>query len=378
MADNIYIPKICKVGFNERWDTVNGKLGFVIYNNGKVWRQEKSWLGWIKKPDTEEFTKEEIVSQTNTFKQHLRRYYNANRNLEQNTYPKIEDYVDKHMADFEPNLSKYTKDTSFIPIVFDNEPTEGFVLNKKVGGNNYSWNNRNTYCRVYDPRGFEIEISIYNLLFILECTNSIIGKGLEGEFVYGWSGKNLILVPCNSKDYESFIEFSEVKGTKINPKKLISGGIYIDNFNIKIMYIGFNNDKYWMYRYDTKQITNSKKINVCKHVDTDLAFYNTIYPNLSQNPKYVGIKNTIYSPIQTGDEVSYRYFYYSTNLYRRYKDDNWIACEEYNVRQNTDTYFPDVYKYYSVNKDNIVYYKKQYILNDNKIIDKDKYDEIRL
>ena len=30
MADNIYIPKICKVGFNERWDTVNGKLGFEI------------------------------------------------------------------------------------------------------------------------------------------------------------------------------------------------------------------------------------------------------------------------------------------------------------------------------------------------------------
>jgi len=316
MADNIYIPKQCKVGFRERWDTVTGKLGFVIYTDGKVWRQEKSWLSWI--------------------------------------------------------------DDSFNSIIFNNEPTEGFVLNKKAGGEQYHWNTRNTYCRVYDPRGFEIEISIDNLLFILECTNSIIGKGLEGEFVYGWSGKNLVLVPCNSKDYESFIEFSEVKGTKISSKKLIAGGIYIDNFNIKIMYIGLNNDKHWIYKYDTKQITSSKSINVCKHIDTDLAFYNTIYSNLLQNPKYIGIKDTIFSPIQPGDEVSYRYFYYSTNLYRRYKDDDWIYCEEYNVRQNTDTYFPNVNKYFSANKDNIVYYKKQYVLNDNKIIDTEKYNEIRL
>ena len=378
MADNIYIPKICKVGFNERWDTVNGKLGFVIYNNGKVWKQEKSWLGWIKKPNTEEFTKEEIESQTNAFKQHLIYYYNANRNLEQNTYPKIKDYVNKHMEDFKPNLSKYTKDTSFIPIVFDNEPTEGFVLNKKAGGNNYSWNTRNTYCRVYDPRGFEIEISIDNLLFILECTNSIIGKGLEGEFVYGWSGKNLVLVPCNSKDYESFIEFSEVKGTKINPKKLVAGGIYLDSLNQKVMFISNHNNKYWIYDYRMAKIYVKDSLNLCKHVDTDISFYNSLYQTLIVHPEYIGIKDTIYSPIQTGDEVSYRYFYYSTNLYRRYKDDTWINCEEYNVRQNTDTYFPDVYKYYSVNKDNIVYYKKQYILNDNKIIDKDKYDEIRL
>lgn len=378
MNENIFIPKQCKVGFNERWNTFNGKLGFVIYTDGKVWKQEKSWLGWIQQPDTEEFTKGEIESQTNAFKQQLRRYYNANTNLEQNTYPTIEDYVDKYMTDFEPNLGRYTKDTSFIPIVFDNEPTEGFVLNKKAGGGNYSWNNRNTYCRVYDPRGFEIEISVDNLLYILDYTNSIIGKGLEGSFIYGWSGKNLVLVPCSSPDYESFIEFSEVKGTKINPKKLISGGIYIDNFNKKIMYLGFNNNEHWYYIYETKQIRNYETINVCKHIDTDLAFYNSIYPSLSQNPKYIGIKSTIYSPVQPSDNLRYKYFYYGKNLYRSNDYSSWLVCEEYDVRQNSDILFLDVNKYFSANKDNITYYKKQHILNDNKIIDKDKYDEIRL
>jgi hypothetical protein len=40
---------------------------------------------------------------------------------------------------------------------------------------------------VYDPRGFEFEISIPNLLYILQECTSTKGKGLDGEFVYlGW------------------------------------------------------------------------------------------------------------------------------------------------------------------------------------------------
>jgi hypothetical protein len=49
--------------------------------------------------------------------------------------------------------------------------------------------------RVYDPRNFEFEISVANLLYILEETSSLKGKGLEGEFVYAWEGKELVLLP---------------------------------------------------------------------------------------------------------------------------------------------------------------------------------------
>jgi hypothetical protein len=52
-----------------------------------------------------------------------------------------------------------------------------------------SWS---TYCRVYDPRGFEFEISIPNLLYILQECTSTKGKGLDGEFVYAWDGKDLV------------------------------------------------------------------------------------------------------------------------------------------------------------------------------------------
>lgn len=81
---------------------------------------------------------------------------------------------------YEPNMYRKTTDKSMIPYEFDNVPTSGFVLNKKVGGDRYSYNPRQTYCRVYDPRGFEFEITVPNLLFILEESNSFKGKGLEG------------------------------------------------------------------------------------------------------------------------------------------------------------------------------------------------------
>jgi len=38
MNNTIFIPKKIKIGFNERSDTYTGKLGYVIYHDGKVWR----------------------------------------------------------------------------------------------------------------------------------------------------------------------------------------------------------------------------------------------------------------------------------------------------------------------------------------------------
>lgn len=139
--EKLNIPDKIKVGFQERDDTYTGKLSYVTYINkkGKL-AKEISWEGW--------------------------------------------------------------RDKKITPLELDNVPTEGFVLNKKAGGYSTGWNHRQTYCRVYDPRDFEFEISIENLLYILqECTSSK-GKGLEGKFVYAWSGKDLVLLPVDSLDYK--------------------------------------------------------------------------------------------------------------------------------------------------------------------------------
>lgn len=146
------------------------------------------------------------------------------------------------------------RDQNIEPDDFDNEPTEGFVLNKHAGGvgNSYShWDVRKSYIRVYDPRGFEFEITVSNLLYILENTSSIKGKGLEGRFVYGWDGKELVLIPVDTPEYQDMKNISTLinNSTYIKSKDLILGATYIDKNNEQYIYMG-RFDKYsYPYSY---------------------------------------------------------------------------------------------------------------------------------
>lgn len=179
MKSNIYIPKRINVGFQNRIGTYTGKLAYIIYWDEKnKLRKETSWNNW--------------------------------------------------------------RDHDIEPQDFDNEPTEGFVLNKKVGDCNSGWNHRYAYCRVYDPRGFEFEITIENLLYILENANCIKGKGLEGEFVYGWDGKDLVLLPVNSPDYKEIQSYTEIISTNntIKLNDLVVGYTYETKTGEHLTYLG--------------------------------------------------------------------------------------------------------------------------------------------
>lgn len=206
MQSNIFIPNKINVGFRNREDTYTKKLAYVIYydEKGKL-RKEASWNSWRDK-----------------------------------TIPNEE---------------------------FDNEPTSGFVLNKKAGGYSTGWNHRQTYVRVYDPRGFEFEIDITNLLYILENTNSIKGKGLEGEFIYGWDGKELVLMPTDSPDYVEISNYNKIvhSNFKLKGKDLKLGATYLTKDNEEWIYLGrfdkwetdYNNkykdeNGYTIYPYVTK------------------------------------------------------------------------------------------------------------------------------
>lgn len=176
---NIIIPPKINVGFQNRKDTYTGKLAYVIYfdDKGKL-HKEPSWSGWRDK--------------------------------------KI------------PNE------------VFENKPLEGFVLNKKVGGYKSGWDFRQTYARVYDPRGFEFEITVENLLWILESNNCIKGKGLEGEYIYGWDGGDLVLVPISSPDYAEIKKKNEIRQNNdfIKAKDLIVGATYRTLQDELLVYLG--------------------------------------------------------------------------------------------------------------------------------------------
>jgi hypothetical protein len=196
--EQLIIPKLCKAGFNVRTDTYSQRLAYVIYNDGKKWRKETSWEGWRQK---------EGESKGRTWNAKTRQYE-----------------------------EKYGEEVRVVE--FENVPTSGFVLNKKVGGHSSGWNHRNTYCRVWDPRNWEFEISLENLLFILQETDSMKGKGLVGDFCYSYSGKDLVLLPCGSVDYQKSQNFTKLQTQKVSAKSLIPGAVYKTKREGDVTYIG--------------------------------------------------------------------------------------------------------------------------------------------
>lgn len=178
-SNRMIIPDNINVGYQNRDGTYTGKLAYVVYTDAKgVLRKEKSWKSW------------------------------RDNKIESNT--------------------------------FTNEPTSGFVLNKGVGGTreSYGWNPRNEYIRVFDPRGFEFEISVANLLFILQETTSTKGKGLEGEFVYSWDGADLVLLPTGSNEFKECSKYTDHQLGKVDKKDVVEGCSYLMKNMVKVIYLG--------------------------------------------------------------------------------------------------------------------------------------------
>jgi hypothetical protein len=308
MNNQLFIPDKIKVGYQERGDTYTGKLAYVIYFDKKgVLRKENSWQGW--------------------------------------------------------------RDNNIEPHEFINEPTEGFVLNKGVGGarHSYGWNARNEYIRVYDPRGFEFEISVANLLFILQETSAIKGKGLEGEFVYCWEGKELVLLPCESEEYKNSKEFSDLQDKKVTKKDMTPGCLYKHKDQRELMYVG---------RYDWHQKDyyndgiNIFKCHVFYNVESNEFCYEKGFTKLalklSETPaenysdvaeqyrmsKYgtqiVGFKDTPFSITKKViEKKSWRDYYYI-----KQGDGKYLQCD---IHEDYDWNGSErVYKGYYISKRNIV------------------------
>lgn len=177
MTTQFFVPDKINAGFRERSDTYEGRLAYIIYWDKKgVLRKENSWQGW--------------------------------------------------------------RDQQIPPESFDNTPTEGFVLNKRAGGYNSGWNHRQTVARIYDPRGLEFEITIDNLLFILQHCNCNRGKGLEGKFAYAWNRSDLVLLPESCEEYRECMAFSVLQGNKFALKDLQHGFQYVMKDTTVGVYLG--------------------------------------------------------------------------------------------------------------------------------------------
>jgi hypothetical protein len=242
--NQLYIPKKLNVGYQLREGTYTGKLAYVIYwdDKGKL-RKEKSWESWRHKVGDNKSGGRCIGGK------------------------------------WVSNEGTYGDEVN--PDVFENVPVEGFVLNKNAGGvkQSWGWNTRVEKCRVYDPRGFEFEISIPNLLFILQECNTYKGKGLDGEFVYSWSGPELVLLPVNCQEYKNCLEYTNLQTKKFSLRDLKKGYTYLGKNEKQYVYMGRENyydshghgktylpfkKSHIFYCLDSKRFTNS--VNVASEV----------------------------------------------------------------------------------------------------------------
>lgn len=260
MKSTIFIPKKIKVGFNPRTDTYTGKLGYVIYHDGKKWRKEESWNSWrYHYVDGPGYEAKKKTSYDRAVKQYRDNYKYVLKQLQdpnvQHYYKQFEgmtedQYINTVVQPYDKyiphDLGRILADKSIDAVEYDNTPIEGFVLNKKAGGYKSGWDFRQTYCRVYDPRGFEFEITIPNLLYVLDNSTSIKGKGLEGKFIYGWDGKDLVLIPEEAPEFKEMVAYTELQEGKIKKKDLKIGGVYLTASNERVTYLG----EYKHYSYD--------------------------------------------------------------------------------------------------------------------------------
>lgn len=138
------IPTSVTVGFQHRADTFTGQLAFVTYDEGYgQYHRHSKWEGWRDKS---------------------------------------------------------------IPVLHEpNRPKSGFLLNQDIQRHgSLSWTARSV-IRVWDPDGWEFEITPNNLLLIMGFYDTS-KKELLGDCVYAWEGDTLILLPTASDEY---IEWKE-------------------------------------------------------------------------------------------------------------------------------------------------------------------------
>jgi len=88
------------------------------------------------------------------------------------------------------------------------------------------------------PDGFVFEISVENLVGIHAHMDTIEGE-FKGELILSKSGKNLILVPKNSSDYDEVFKNTIMKKTKALSSKTINPGTkFLTKTNTEFIYLG--------------------------------------------------------------------------------------------------------------------------------------------
>lgn len=206
LSNKLYIPNTVVTGFQNREGTFTGKLGYVIYKDhtGKL-RKEKSWNSW--------------------------------------------------------------RDHAIDPLEFENTPQTGFTFNKGIVRGGYDWfSEQTTKVRVWDPRDFEFEISVGNLIALL-MHSDVSKRDIQQPCVYAWSGTELVLLPINSDEYKESSKFTEKQKIKFSAKDLVVGHTYtLKKDNRDVVYLGRLDQYEIEYTYDDRVKDDDRMYSRCEYL----------------------------------------------------------------------------------------------------------------
>lgn len=195
----VTIPKTQYIGVNIHRSTDGSMpLGFLTPGGTDAAAKKRistvdSWVGktssrheYIDTVDKAQFEKDNPTAKWIRDNTHNPNHLNSMYEI-----PKVED-VDYKIYDNVPN-----------------EPRFGFRITKSIsrGG---SWSGSNKVVRIEDPRGFELEISVDNLVKMMSMTTFIEGVCQE-ECVWGRDGANNVLLPVNSDPYKEAFATTEYR-----------------------------------------------------------------------------------------------------------------------------------------------------------------------
>lgn len=116
----------------------------------------------------------------------------------------------------------------------DNPPLSGFTFVDVVS----RYRTKNKLMRVFDPRGFIVEVSIDILLEIMQSA-TIKNGVIQEKYFWARKGAENILIPENTPLHEQYLsETVYAKAANISTKNLKVGGLYINKDGKKYFYLG--------------------------------------------------------------------------------------------------------------------------------------------
>ena len=220
----LFIPKKLRIGFKKRPNSADGLLSYVIYfdEKNKI-RKETSFLGWIDK-----------------------------------TIPTMD---------------------------LENNEISGFRILTSIKRNPYHFGDATEKVRIYDPRGFEFEISMSNLIFLFDHGN-LIDLEYKSKCVYSWNKGELILLPVNSLAYKTNVDKLALINNKLKEKDMIIGASYsLKKSNEELIYLG---KYFYLKSYNYSKNTN-KLIKSLDLLNTKSAISIKQYTELNKE-KYIFLK----------------------------------------------------------------------------------------